>query len=538
VPHWTEVMVQRVEQNASGVQVWARAKASTVACPGCDRTSARVHSRYDRRIADAVIVGRPVVLRLQVRRLFCTNGACPKRTFAEQVPGLTTPYARRSPVLRGMVESIGLALAGRAGARLARKLGLPVSRDTLVRLVRALADPPVGTVTVLGVDDFAVKRGQNYATILLDMTTHRPIDVLPGRDADTLADWLARHPEITVITRDRSGSYAEAASRGAPQATQCADRWHLWKNLGDAVEKTVIAHRGCIPEPEVAATNSEDTGVTNDIEPTNAVELAPLDAPVTGTPTLAVPAEAANPDDRHVLLRTRTEERYAAVQQLRAQGKGMRTIAAELDIDRKTARRFSQAASAEDIIAKATSRVMLLDAFIPYLLQRWHAGCTDIPTLTTELQHVGYRGSATPPPPAKPTPPKIRTVVSWIMRHPDNLSTNDDTQLQQILACCPELAATRRHVSAFAIMIRDLRGDHLADWMDHVHADNLPALHSFVTGVRHDLAAVTAGLTLPWNNGPTEGTVSSGFDRAVSLPNALSEKVRSISTPSNCRTVF
>lgn len=173
-----------------------------------------MHSRYDRQVSDAAIAGRPVVVRLQVRRLFCDSPDSPVRTFAEQVPGLTSPYARRTPMLRGMLEAIGLALAGRAGARLARRPGLPASRETLLRLVRALPDPPAGAVTVLGAGDFAVKRGQNYATILLDMATRQPIDVLDGRDAGTLADWLSAHPEITVITRDRAGSYAEGATPG------------------------------------------------------------------------------------------------------------------------------------------------------------------------------------------------------------------------------------------------------------------------------------------------------------------------------------
>jgi transposase len=486
---------------------------SMARCPRCGTTSARVHSRYRRRLADAAIAGRGVVLRLVVRRFFCANTDCAAKTFAEQVDGLTTKWSRRTSQLTAMLTEIGLALAGRAGARLTHRLGLSASRDTLLRLVRGIPDPPVGTITVLGVDDFAVKRGRKYATVLLDMATHRPIDVFDGRDADSLAAWLTAHPEVQVITRDRAGAYAEGARRGAPQATQCADRWHLWHNLGQAVEKTVIAHRARLVEPPTATS-----------DPAGAGHRDPAPASTCPSTDAAMVPPVPDPDSKYTHLRARTAERYDAVQRLHTQGMGLRSIAKELSIDRKTARRFVTASSPDDVIAAATSRVAVLDEFVPQLLERWNAGCTDVATLTAELRQLGYRGSqrtvyrylqpyrtsrkTARPAPAKPAKPKIRAVTGWIMRDPDTLDSDDAGQLARILADCPELEATRRHVGAFAVMMRDLRGDRLSDWIEQVRADNLPALHSFATGLEHDFAAVTAGLTLPWSNGPTEGTVN------------------------------
>ena len=210
-----------------------------------------MHSRYQRRLADLPVGGRLVELCLTVRRFLCVNTVCGTRTFAEQVAGLTRRRARRSEPLRTMLTSIGLALASRAGVRLAAKVGIRTSRNSLLRLVRAVPDPAVGSVRVLGVDDIAVKRG-HHGTVLIDCENRRVVDLVPGRDASPLAQWLLQHESPAVICRDRASSYAEGARTGAPDAVQVADRFHLLQNLATAVERLVAKHKGCLIEHPTA----------------------------------------------------------------------------------------------------------------------------------------------------------------------------------------------------------------------------------------------------------------------------------------------
>jgi len=494
LPHLAAVVIDGIVRVAGAVEVWARPRAGGANCPQCGKHSERVHGRYERRLADAPIAGQPVRIRLQVRRFKCAETSCARATFTEQVDGLTRRYGRRSHLLGTMLAAIGLALAGRAGARLADRLGLGASRDTLLRVVRALPDRAVGVTPALGVDDFALRRGHVYGTVLIDIDTHRPIEMLADRTADTLADWLREHPGVQVVCRDRAGAYAEAVRSGAPGAIQVADRWHLWHHLAQAVEKTVAHHRverhGPPPDPSDAVT-----------------EVPPA-------PTMR-PSLPENP------LTVRTRERHAAIREQLATGASISAIGRTLSLNRRTVRRFARAADVDQLLGKAGSRASLLDPFKPYLHERFNAGHTDAAALTDEIKALGYRGSAKTvrrylqpfretrtAPPAVPIPPTIRQVTGWLTRHPDSLDEDERMQLKQILVRSPELTATHRHVHDFAEIMTNREGHRLPAWMGELDQHGEPALRSFVTGLRSDLDAVTNGLTLPYSSGPVEGAVN------------------------------
>jgi transposase len=504
LPHLAAVVVEEAEISGDCVWLRARARAGSVSCPRCGCSSGKVHSTYQRRLADAAIGGRRVRIRLRIRRFFCVNPECPARTFAEQVDGLTWRRSRRTPPLARTLTSIALALAGRAGARLAGALDLTAGRSSMLRLVIAQPDPETGTITILGVDDFAFRRGRDYATILVNVETGKPVDVLRDREADTLADWLKDHPGTAVICRDRAGAYADGARQGAPGAIQVADRWHIWRNLCEHTEKAAARHRSCLQEPGPGPGQQE----------------ADQEQAAADLEQAAIAAAAERAEEPALAVRTR--QRYDLVQGLKDQGKGIKPIMRETGLARDTVRRFYYAQTVDELLAKVKDgRPSILDKHKPYLHQRRNNGVTSVRQLHAELRERGYKGSydairdyvrpfreAGAAPPAVPGPPKARDLASWILTHPGNLGDEEKVKLAQARERCPHLDSLAGHVAEFAKILTGLHGDQLGGWIAAVEADDRPDLHSFARGIKHDHDAVLNGLTMAWNSGVVEGNVN------------------------------
>jgi transposase len=374
---------------------------------------------------------------------------------------------------------------------------VPTSADTLLRFQRAAAPADAPTPRVLGVDDLSLRRGYTYATLLVDLETHRPVDLLGGREAGVLGAWLRRHPGVEVVARDRSGAYAEGARAGAPGATQVADRFHLLQNASAALDE-VLRGRCQRLDAELAGTGATDADRRD----------------------RAMPARPVGPSERATAeQRAARVARWEQARALRAAGQTVRAIAAALAVDPKTARRL--VASPEpprnrsfraDPLASAALR-----PFVPYLEERWRTGCTDACRLFREIAGRGYCGSrrslsralepwrgAGPPVPGA----RRRRSARWLLlRPPAALSPAEREALGRLLAAHPDLAAAHGLVQRFRALVADRAADRLDAWLDEAGVSGLAPFEALAVGLATDRLAVDAALHLRWSTGPVEGHV-------------------------------
>jgi transposase len=500
----------RFEQSytdGNGLTVVATATQRTALCSVCSSLSACVHSRYQRRITDLPCAGHAVTLLIHARRFFCRNPRCPRKTFRECLPIFAAPRARSSHGVRATLARIGFALGGAPGARLARSLGMATSGTTILRLVRATPCPAPGHPRILGIDDWAWRKGTRYGTIICDLEQHRPVDLLPDRSADTVAAWLRGHPSVTVISRDRGDIYIDGATRGAPDAVHTAqrapaDRFHLIKNLGEAVEG-FLHHKQ--PVLKQIGTNGR--------------------APVPVRPPLQpwqVRAEEES-ERRHAQCLAR----YEAVIALRAKGASIADIARNVAINRETVVRYLRLGAPPERKRRCI-RGTVLDPYKEHLLDRWDEGCHDARRLCAEIRALGYRHAYTNvsrflaqlrlPVGERPSisrerisaqrPPTPRQVAMLFVRRPETLTEKQQAYVEELCRADAMIATVYTLAQAFTTMAHERQGEKLDTWIARVTAAEIADLQRFAAGLLLDKAAVQAGLTLAWSNGQTEGQVN------------------------------
>ena len=497
-----QLIVEQVIVEAEAIVINCRSRQPAPRCPSCRRVSSRIHSRYRRRIADLPWQGRPVLLSVHVRRLRCINRRCAQRIFAERAEEIVGSHARRTARLRDIQRSVGLVLGGEAGSRLIERLSMPISADTMLRVIRA--GRQVGSVAprVLGVDDWAWRKGQRYGTVLVDLETNDVVDLLPDRESATLAAWLKSNPGAQIIARDRAGSYAKGAREGAPSARQVADRWHMLRNCSDAVLAAV--------EKRYRLVREVGRSLANDV----ASPPSPERPAAIGKSRTAL--------ERQRQGRARRRKMFDEVVALRDKGWSISAIAHETGRDRKTIHQWLR--DKRPGTWERASRHPA-NAFEAYLRSRWHEGCRNATQLYREVCARGYHGEVrgfrrwirtrlrdgqpqlVAGSGARPRwqSPSSRQAVRLLTVPSDALGTDDARFVGAMRAASPAIAEAADLARRFHDMLVGRKANELDQWLAQALGS---AIASFARGLRRDIDAVRAALALPWSTGPVEGKIN------------------------------
>jgi transposase len=499
------------------IMLVATMTAPKAACPDCHHLAVRIHRRYPRPLADLPGAVAPIQLRLTVRRFFCTTCTCSRQTFSERLPTVAPWYARTTTRLATRQAETGLALGGAAGARHLARQGLPISRNTVLRRVRRLPTPAYPPPEVIGLDDWAWHKGHRYGTIVVDLERGCPLDVLEDRLADTVADWLKGHPDVKIVARDRAEAYASGIRQGAPEATQVADRFHLFQNLAATLEAVFSAH------------HQDLTALHEATHP----KPIPLDAEAVAV-LVAPPGASPKARQQSAQSRARRLAIYEQVWALHYQGWSQRAIAAHMGCARLTVQRFLRAPTFPERQPLHRCRSTLLPRFTAYWLERWNTGCRNGAQLFREIKAHGFRGqysivsayvgrrraaqqrvapgevsaahSATIM--AAETPLTPREATWLVMRREAKRNDDEKHQLAMLQASGGEMAEAITLTQDFADLVRQRKPDQLEAWLERAAVSCLQAFQSFANGLRADDAAVKAGVPLPWSTGPVEGQIN------------------------------
>ena len=462
-------------------------------CPDCHQPTTCIHGRYPRTLADLPWATAPIELRLIVRRFRCRTCTCRRQTFAERLPQVAPLSARTTTRLATTQAHTGLALGGAAGARHLHRHGIPVSRNTLLRRVRSVSLPQGPAPVIIGIDDWAWRKGQRYGTIIVDLERGCPIDILEDRTAETVATWLHAHPDIQVVARARAEAYAAGIRQGVPEATPVADRFHLLKNVAAALQEVFSVHHREIAHldhvPQNPSSTPDDTAVT-----------VPMASPVA---TSRAQQQIAHNRAKRVV-------EYEQAHALHQHGWTMTAIATPMGRHHRTVKKYLAASTFPERPPRRRPP-SILDPYKASLLERWHAGCRSAKELYHEMQAQGFPGhysnvaayiSRFRPPQGRITrrrksespativevdKPLIPSQATWlVMRREAKLNNDEKSQLARLQAQEGAIAEAIELTQDFAELVRQRQPDQLETWLERATASGLQAFKSFANGLRAD----------------------------------------------------
>lgn len=436
-----------------------------------------------------------------------------QKVFCERLPKVVAAYGRKTVRLNEALTLLSFTLGGQAGAKTARHLGLSVSGDTLLRRIRRFPLASPSTPRVLGVDDWAKRKGQTYGTILVDLEKREPIELLPDSEAETLAQWLKAHPGVKIITRDRSGAYAQGARQGSPHAQQIADRWHLLRNLTETVERVL---------------QSRQTRLHSAAEAVRQAQVSASDIVINSGATTMLSSRDGVIYQQN---RARRYGRYMEMAKMRGQGVSVLGIAQALRMSRMTVYRYLNTKCFPERVA-GKERSSKLRSYLPYIHRRWAEGCHNATQLWREVAGQGYRG--------KPAmvrryvrrlrirvgvlpeteqvkvqrlksafqTPSAKRAAHMLLKEDKRLRAEEGLFIEQLLRLCPEAGQVKELGQSFQKMVRERDVKQLEQWLGTAKESGVKEMVNFAEGLSKDQEAVAGALSWEWSNGQTEGQIN------------------------------
>src|SRR5437588_3733051 len=503
------ITIDSIDPSANELVMRVACDFPSMPCPECQQPSARIHSRYQRFVADLPCAGRTVLLMLTVRKFVCSSPTCPRKIFTERLPGLVESYGRMTPRLIALLQALGLGAGGQMGTRQADRSGIATTPSTLLRHLMQLPAPRTRAVRVLGVDDFAWKKRFTYGTILVDLERRKIIDVLPDRESATVETWLKAHPEVDLVSRDRGKEFAKAATLGAPQAQQVVDRFHLVRNLAEVLQK-ILAH--CRAEIRQADADQ--------LLPPKPGEGLPRALPTPATWQQRTPPHI---EVAHQARQASRDDRFRQMTALRAQGLTQVAIAKRMGMSERAVRTWLKRGDAPTW-KRQSRRRSVFDPYAAYVLERWQAGIHEAKQLYEEIRAQGFPGklrivqrfvqALRDDPeqitlaPATAADRFSSTSATWLfIRDPKQLTPQKQAELELICQRSETARQTYTLTQQFMSMLRLRHGQEFEAWLSAVEASHIAELRRFAHSLCTDKEAVMAGLTLSYSNGPVEAQV-------------------------------